>query len=311
MGSSKTHKIGIVIDPHLMERACRCRSDNYMETALAKLEYVAENNDYVIIAGDLFHIHNNSTLFFNTVYTLFNKYRGKFHAIPGNHDVFNRNISALNKTTLGSLFYTGVLELHTHGWDLCGIHFEPALVDQDPETIPVDKDNKNILIAHKYYDNGFTPEESLTPDDVRRLNYNIIFLGHDHKPYDEDFIGNSFVIRMGSLTRIDTQKYNKDREIVYYQLTVNSSGEYEYERKVIPHKSSKDCYVDVAYKHMCSTGLQKPEISFVKLGDVLERLTKQSTGSNSLERTLRKLGASDAIVSEIKWRHEINDVQFT
>lgn len=305
------YKIGIVIDPHAMERACRCRKDNYFETVLNKLEYVAQSNDYVIIAGDLFHIHNNSTLFFNTVHTLFNKYKGKFHAIPGNHDIFNRNLSALNRTTLGSLFYTGVLELHTKGWDLCGVHFEPALIDENPEDIPVDTENKNILIGHKFLNNGFNPEESLTSADIRRLNYNLVFLGHDHKPYDEEFIGDSTVIRMGSLTRIDTQSYNKDREIVYYQLQVEDDGSYDYERIIIPHKSAEECYVDVAYKHMCNGGLQKSEVSFVKIGDVLEKLTRQSTGTNSLERTLKKLNTPDASISDIKWRHEINNVQFT
>ena len=38
------------------------------------------------------------------------------------------------------------------------------------------------------------------------------FLGHDHSPYDEEFIGQTTLVRMGSLTRIDTQEYNKDRD---------------------------------------------------------------------------------------------------
>ena len=62
---------------------------------------------------------------------------------------------------------------------------------------------------------------------------------------------------------------------------------------------------------MCNGGLQKSEVSFVKIGDVLEKLTRQSTGTNSLERTLKKLNTPDASISDIKWRHEINNVQFT
>ena len=96
-------KICIITDVHIMERNPRCRSDRFLNTTLEKLEYVAKNNDYVIIAGDLFHIHNNSSLLFNTVFTLFNKYRGKWHAILGNHDTFNRNTNALDRCTIGSL----------------------------------------------------------------------------------------------------------------------------------------------------------------------------------------------------------------
>ena len=56
--AKKIYKIGIINDVHLSERSARCRKDNFLETALNKLEYVAQNNDYIICTGDLFHIHN-------------------------------------------------------------------------------------------------------------------------------------------------------------------------------------------------------------------------------------------------------------
>ena len=311
MVKKKEYKIGVCIDIHLIERNFRCRSGNFFETALNKLEYIAQNNDAVVIAGDLFHIHNNSTLFFNTVHALFNKYKGKFHAIPGNHDVFNRNINALNRTTLGSLYYTGVLNLHLKPWDICGLHFVPVLVDDNPDKIPVDVDNRDILIAHKFYENGFTPDESLTKDDIRRLGYKVAFLGHDHKPYDEEYVGQTTVIRMGSLTRIDTQSYNKDREICYYQITTSGDGEFEYTRQVVPSQSSKDCYVEEAYQHMCSIGNVKKEISFIQVGDVIAKLTRRTGGVNSLDKTLRRLGTPEESIEDIKFKHEINNIQYT
>ena len=60
-------KIGILIDPHITDRH-RCRCDNFLETALNKLDYIAKYNDYVIICGDLFHTNTNSHLIFNKVY---------------------------------------------------------------------------------------------------------------------------------------------------------------------------------------------------------------------------------------------------
>ena len=185
------YKIGICTDVHLSERNPRCRRGSYLEDALGKLDYIFKNNDYMIICGDLFHVHNNSTLLFNILYSFFSKYKDKCHVIPGNHDVFNRNTSALNRTSLGSLYYTGAINLHTTPWELCGLNFEPCLVDTDPKSIPVDVDNRNILIAHKFFENGFAPEESLTRDDIRRLGYKVAFLGHDHSPYDEEFFGNT------------------------------------------------------------------------------------------------------------------------
>ena len=303
-------KIGIVIDPHLAERAHRCRKDNFLEVALDKLEFVAKNNDYVIIAGDLFHIHNNSTLFFNTVHTLFNKYRGKFHAIPGNHDVFNRNLQALNRTTLGSLYYTDVLNLHLEPWELCGLTFVPCMVDTDPASLPKG-DDKSIMIAHKFFNNTFTPEESLTREDVAMWDYPVIFLGHDHKPYPTEYIGETSVIRMGSLTRIDTQVYNKDRDIVYYQINTDETGEFSYELKIIPTKTTKECYVEEAYQHMCSIDVPKKQMSFANLGQALSKLTRRTGGVNSLDNTLRELKAPEKSISDIRWRHEINGIQYT
>lgn len=305
----KETKIAVVIDPHLVERNHRCRKDNFFETALNKLEYLAQHNDYVVIAGDLFHVHNNSTWFFNVVYSLFKKYRGKFHAIPGNHDVFHRNLAALDKTTLGSLYYTDVLELHTTPWELAGVRFVPALINTRPEDIPVDEDNKAILIAHKFYEQVFDPDESLFADDIRRLQYNLVILGHDHKPYDEEFVGESVVVRMGSLTRIDTQCYNKDREINYYQITTLGDGSYEYECKVLPYKPAKEVYSEEAYNSMGVKHKEEREtVSFIQLGDVLAKLTKTTTGVNSLDRTLRSLNTPEKSISDIKWRHEINNV---
>lgn len=307
----KEYKIGVCIDPHLMERNPRCRLDHFLESVLSKLEYIAKNNDYVIIAGDLFHIHNNGTLFFNVVHTLFNKYKGKWHAIPGNHDIFNRNLSALNRTTLGSLYYTGVLDLHTTGWDLCGLHFEPCLVDQNVKSIPVDVDNTNILIGHKFFENGFAPEESLTKEEIRYLGYKLVFLGHDHKPHEDEFIGSSTIIRMGSLTRIDTQEYNKDRDIVYYQIRTTGDGEFEYSREIVPFLPSIKCYLEEAYQHMCAASTGKKEVSFVQIGDVLAKFVNRSTGTNSLDSTLRRLNTPEESITDIKWKHELAGIQYT
>ena len=48
-------KIGIVGDVHLSNNI-RCRKDDFLTTALDKLDFVASNNDKVIILGDLFHV---------------------------------------------------------------------------------------------------------------------------------------------------------------------------------------------------------------------------------------------------------------
>lgn len=307
--------MGIVIDPHLTERSHRCRRDNILQESLRKLRYVAERCDKVIICGDLFHIYSNSTAFYNIIVNFFMEFRGKFDVIPGNHDCFGRN-ATLGKTTLGSLYYSQVLPVHFKPWKIGGVTFVPMPINADPKSYEPDADNKKILIAHKFYDQAFTPEESLFSEDIKRLNYYMAFLGHDHKPYDEKVVGNTTIIRMGSLTRIDTQCYNLDREICYYELTISPDSEWvDYERKVIPSTPTIDCYTENGYLRLTQKtpdvrGIV-PRVSFMQIGDAISKLTKREDGSVSLDKVLRRIETPQNSIADIKARHELNNIQYT
>lgn len=295
-------KIGILIDPHITDRH-RCRCDNFLETALNKLDFVASNNDYVIICGDLFHTNTNSHFIFNKVYELFTKHKGKFFAIPGNHDLLHNNIGMLNKTTLGSLALTGALNLQFDKFKIDNVEFQVSLVIKDMNKIPVDETNSKILIGHNYLELEGSPKESFTRDEIRKLNYKLVFLGHEHKPYDEEYLGNSTLIRMGSLTRIDTQPYNKERGIFYYQLDSNTL---DYIKVEVPHSPSEKIFTEEAYKRI---GRKKEDISFIQIGDVLSRFKKKVGGSNSLHEKLVKI-ATEKEIDYIKELHEINSISY-
>lgn len=295
-------KIGIVIDPHITDRH-RCRSDNFLETALNKLDFVASNNDYVIICGDLFHTNTNSHYIFNKVYKLCMKHKGKIIAIPGNHDLLHNNLGSLEKTTLGSLALTGALHLSFDRFEIDGTEFMVSLVMKDLTKIPIDQKNNRVLIGHNYLELEGSPKESFTREELKALNYKLVFLGHEHKPYDEEVIGNSTLIRMGSLTRIDTQPYNKERGIYYYQL---DSETLEYERKEVPHKPSKEIFTLEAFQRI---GRKKEDVSFIKIGEVLSKFKKKEGGINSLHNKLKKI-ATDREIEYIRTLHEMNNVRY-
>ena len=295
-------KIGILIDPHITDRH-RCRSDNFLETALNKLDYVASNNDYVIICGDLFHTNTNSHLIFNKVYKLFMKHKGKFFAIPGNHDLLHNNISMLEKTTLGSLALTGALNLQFNNFKIDNVEFQTSLVMKNLDKIPVDEANSKVLIGHNYLELEGSPKESFTRDEIRQLNYKLVFLGHEHKPYETEYLGNSTLIRMGSLTRIDTQPYNKERGIYYYQL---DSETLEYEKKEVPHKKAEEIFTVEAYQRI---GRKKEDISFIQIGQVLAKFKKKDNKANSLHAKLLKI-ASEREIDYIKSLHELNNIRY-
>ena len=295
-------KIGIFIDPHITDRH-RCRQDNFLETVLGKIDYVASNNNYVVICGDLFHTNSNSNYIFYRLYKLLTKHKGKFYTIPGNHDLLHNNLEMLEKTTIGSLALTGAINLEFNSFEIEGVKFQVSNVIKDLSKIPVDETNKAILLGHNYLEMPLAPKESLTRDEIRKLNYNLVFLGHDHTPYDEEFVGNSIIIRMGSLTRIDTQEYNKNRKIYYYQLDTETL---EYEKKEVPSKPTSEIFTQEAFQRI---GRKKEDISFVQIGDVLAKFKKQTKGVNSLHERLLKI-ASEREIDYIKSLHELNDVRY-
>lgn len=294
--------IAILVDPHITDRH-RCRKDDFLETALAKLDYVASENDYVIILGDLFHTNSNSNYIFYKMYKLFTKHLGKFYAIPGNHDLIHNNINALEKTTIGSLALTGALNLNFKEFILEGITFGVSHVMKDLSKIPVDESNSKVLLGHNYLEPVGAEKEWFTKDELRKLNYKLVFLGHDHQPHDEEQIGNSTLIRMGSLTRIDTQPYNKQREIYYYRL---NSKTLDYEKVKVPSKPAVEVFTEEAFQRI---GRKKEDVSFIQIGDVLSKFAKKTTGNNSLHEKLLKI-ASEREIEYIKSLHELNNVRY-
>ena len=295
-------KIGIVIDPHITDRH-RCRQDNFLEVVLEKLNYVASNCDYVIICGDLFHTNSNSNYIFYRTYKLLTKHKGKFFAIPGNHDLLHNNLNMLEKTTIGSLALTGALNLKFKEFEIDGVSFGVSHVMKDLTKVPVDKENKKILIGHNYLEMEGSPKESLTKDEIRTLNYKLVFLGHEHKPYEEEQLGNSTLIRMGSLTRIDTQAYNKSRKIYYYEL---DSETLDYRKVEVPCKEASEIFTMEAFQRI---GKKKEDISFVQIGDILAKYKKRDSVNNSLHAKLLKI-ATEREIDYIKSLHELSGVRY-
>ena len=295
-------KIGICIDPHITDRH-RCRQDNFLATSLSKLEYIAKQNDFVIVVGDLFHTSSNPTYIFYKVYELLNKYKGKFIAMPGNHDLLHNNLHTLERTTIGSLALTGALRLEFDSFKIDKAEFQISHVMKDLSKVPVDNENRKILLGHNYLEFPAAPKESLTKQEIYELNYNLVFLGHDHQPHEEELIGDSTLIRMGSLTRIDTQFYNRERKIYYYQLDSNTL---DYEKKEVPHEASSKIFTEEAFNRI---GKIKEDITFVKIGDVLAKFKKKSNGSNSLNDKLEKI-ATQKEIDYIRMLHEMNNVRY-
>ena len=298
-------KIAIVGDTHITEYI-RERQDNYLNAVISKLEYIAENNDKVIILGDLFDRPTNSDYLFYRVYSLMKRHEGKFISILGNHDIIKHNYNSLNKTTIGSLAKTGVLQVEMDKFTLGGTEFVVSLCNREMCKIDRDETNEKILLGHNYLE--LDEAESFTKDEIRHLNYKLVFLGHDHKPYEDIFLGSSILIRMGSLTRKDTQEYNKDRDIQYVQYNTRT-GDYYYQ--ILPKeiaKPSSVVYYDGAF--VKKTEHTSTVIDYNKISQLLERFARQGQGNISLNEVLQRLGTPVGNIGYIKDLHEVLEVKY-
>jgi len=296
-------KIAIVGDIHIQENNPRVRKDEYLETVLGKLKYLLENNDKVICLGDLFDKCQNSTLLFNRLFKFFSLYPNKFISILGNHDIFHSNQNDLDRTSIGSLYYTGAIDIKTDTFTIDGQTFAVSKCEKDITNIPIDEDNDNILLGHNFFEDARAPKESLTRDDLIALNYKWCLLGHDHSTYAEEFIGNTALVRMGSLTRITSDTYNFTRVIQYYQFDTELR---EFKRIQVPHKPVKEVFIESAFE---KKALRK-EINFIAIGEALAKFNKSSEGIHSLDKALDAVGTPNRHKVRIKGHHIVNGLAY-
>ena len=299
-------KIAIVGDPHI-STGFRARVDDYLHAVLNKISEIADNNDRVIFLGDVFDTSAMPTFVFNETYRLLSKYdNDKFHTILGNHDLFHRNLKALNRTTIGSLNLTQVLHVHTEPFTIDGYNFVPVMTDDDVEKIHVaeDNDTKSVLLGHKYFEFYLCPEESITQEDIERLKYKWVFLGHDHCPYSAMQIGQSVLYRPGSLTRTTVDLYNKDRDIQYYQIDTETDTVCQ---KSIHYLPSDQVYLKGSFDKKDEKVARTKQSNLVKL---LARFDRRQKSSISLDKTLLSIGGTQEQVQYLRELHRMHNIKY-
>lgn len=298
-------RIAIVGDPHI-STGFRARIDDYLQTVLNKINYIAENNDAIIFLGDVFDTSAMPTYVFNATYKALSKYSHKFHTILGNHDMFHRNVKSLHRTTIGSLDLTGIIKVHTKPFELGGVTFVPVMTDDEFESIPCDDDNDSVLLCHKYYEMMVCPEESFDDSELKDLNYKYVFMGHDHMPYEPLDLGNTILYRPGSLTRTTVDKYNEKRDIRYYVL---ETGTMEVYADIVPSLPSSEVYLNGSFAEK-EVARHKAYNDRANIGKLLARFDRQLTSNISLEDVLRKGKVSEDIIMYLRDLHRLHNIKY-
>ena len=296
-------KLAIVGDPHVIDLKPRCRKDNYFDVVLGKIETVLTENDIVIFLGDIFSHPTVPFLHLNRIIELFAKYRHKqIISIVGNHDVYSYNIGSLPKTTLGLLDTIGLVDVKTAGFDAGGLHFEVVPLSMDLSLLPVDT-NKSVLLGHCFFENNLDPKYSITEADILRLNYRYIFLGHDHSPYETKKIGESYLIRPGSLTRYEADPYNLKRIPGYIQINLNLGGmEYKY-LDVTPAES-------IFHEDFLRGKVNDKPIDILDLESIINGFSRRTVTGKTVLKVLYELKASEESLEYLRGVHTLENVPY-
>ena len=229
-------KVLCVGDPHFSCKQPRNRLDDILNTQVKKIEslgkLVIDNQvSDVLFLGDLF---NSKGLDFKRFVSIASKLMEikmqtgvRFHTICGNHDMLNRDPESINYGPIGFLVSMGVLEPIRDEFDIDDVHFISGHYYVPVSALKPATEEFNVLLGHYFYNSGFGGEEdvNLLSTDIKRLNYNYIFLGHDHAQYEPLKIHGTMLYRPGSLTRLSLSRDQIRRDHIYvYLMDTESKG---------------------------------------------------------------------------------------
>lgn len=271
------NKIAIVGDTHLNSTTPQSRIDDYGNTCLDKMSQIYRkciDNDYkiLIITGDIFHKNKQPLKFINKSLELFKKIRDagiETYVIMGNHDLAYNKVEYVDQSPLYSLLVSGIVEIldelvvKVNGYEVYirGFNF--------PEKVEKNKSNNkiSICVAHRYFEKY--DKEFLTSKELKRLGYDIYVLGHDHVSYKPTRVGNTYLLRPGSLMRGTSHDYQLERDVYMNIIKLNGDSER-------PKLSFKRDVLDIkpANKVFTSSVLREKDKEESEDGDILSSLAE-------------------------------------
>ena len=222
------------LDVHFGKK-CGIRVDDVDLAIIDKLKqillYCIENNiKAVLTAGDIFDgVNVSRTALFQSwqIFNEFKKNKIEVFVIFGNHDLYRGNYNISQETPLYFLIQTGVVKLYPKlltiqngqsEYNISAFSYHEEI--KENELI----DKNSVLIAHTFYDNEFMGKgHNLTKEDIIRLKYDKVILGHDHSRYNDVKLENGYkLFRFGSLARVSTTPGELSREIGFMHFNYNS-----------------------------------------------------------------------------------------
>lgn len=306
-------KIAIINDVHLTDKIPRCRKDNYLQAILNKLEVVLKNNDIVICLGDLFDTASVTTEVVYAFISLLMKYPDKqFYTIYGNHDLYKYSLESLNRTSLGLLFKLDLVK-HLDTLIIGDYKFKEITFVKSNPIVPI-VDNRTILLGHYFYECSLCPHYSITKEQIINSKAKYVFLGHDHQPYQNMLLGETILVRQGSVCRNTSNSYNYGRNPIYTQIEIlndKSSTHSYFKINFNINLEAQDSDLVLVDKDL-DLNIESESISTIDIKSIIDNLsinTKESVWD--LPRAINSINKSPEVINHIESVHIDLNLKFS
>jgi len=276
----------LTADWHMTDHKPVARIDDYFETMLGKIGWVAElQAEYdcpVLHAGDLFHTWKASPYLLAAIMNILPE---QFYTVPGNHDLKNHNLELLNQSGLEVLRKA------------LKIQVSPFLLNRPPfsiagyaygQKIPSNIKCKVMLCHEMIYQQ---PEHWQKENGSQALaflkkhkEYQLIVTGHNHKPFTAEHEGR-LLVNPGSLMRMTAdQKDYKPR--VYLWNKESNTVKIE--------------YVPIDSKAVETVYLEKTKERDERMESFIDRLQSSKEVGLSFEKNLENYLANNRVRTSVK-----------
>lgn len=237
-----------ITDLHLSDEPPGRRSEHYKQHLFDKLEQVrqlcVEHNAYCLVGGDVFHIKNprssaNSLGLIRECIELFGSFPKPVLGCVGNHDIRQDRMDTLPHQPLGILVEAGVyqvinptttlnqgdIRLQIDAFDYAdGAETYRKLVNSGDRV----GDTYRFGVVHASGCSGdsreFFSDTIIGYNQLKDLDYDILFWGHDHTRTETEQCGNVTHINLGSLSRASLSEDETERPVSAVLVRVTADG---------------------------------------------------------------------------------------
>jgi DNA repair exonuclease SbcCD nuclease subunit len=283
-------KIAFAGDLHWDNHTPESRVDDIMETARRKLEDMLSkckerNVKHLFFEGDIVNrlqISYEAMNLLGECLLAFKESGIELYTICGNHDILRNSMERIERSPIQTLFTFGVIK-HLNSNTRVIINKKVMITSVDYTEYPPKADSSaevNILLAHIFYNvSDLIADErhNLSNEDVRKLGYDAMFLGHDHEEHPMYQCDKTWIVRSGSIIRGTAHNYNFKRDPKFIVLNdLNNICEDTMEQVVLEHRP----YEDVASSYVLN---RKQMSSISGIQDVLSNLAEKLSESSAAD----------------------------